>query len=123
MSTFPPSQFFPPAESADYRGLIGLGGELSPQWLIDAYRHGIFPWPTQDGVLAWWSPDPRAIIEFDDLHVSRRLAQTIRGNQFHVTCDRAFSAVMEGCATAQQRAEATWITPDVLVAYDRLHRL
>jgi len=123
MNVFLPSQFFPPAEAADRRGLIGFGGELTPQWLIDAYRHGIFPWPTQDGALAWWSPDPRAVIEFDALHVSQRLTRTMRSGRFHATCDRAFGAVMEGCATAQDRARATWITPEVLMAYHRLHRL
>ena len=99
MNVFLPSQFFPPAEAADRRGLIGFGGELTPQWLIDAYRHGIFPWPTQDGALAWWSPDPRAVIEFDAFHVSQRLTRTMRSGRFHATCDRAFGAVMEGCAT------------------------
>jgi leucyl/phenylalanyl-tRNA--protein transferase len=123
MNVFPPSQFFPPAEAADRRGLIGFGGELTPQWLIDAYRHGIFPWPTQDGMLAWWSPDPRAVIEFDQLHVSHRLMRTIRSGRFRATCDRAFAAVMQGCATAQDRSHATWITPEVIAAYQRLHRL
>jgi len=123
MSSFPPSQFFPPAESADYRGLIGVGGELSTEWLLDAYRHGIFPWPTRDELLAWWSPDPRAVIEFEALHVSHKLARTLRSNRFTTTCDRAFTAVMEGCASAQQRAEATWITPSIIAAYARLHQL
>ena len=80
MSLLPPSKYFPAAEDADPEGLVGFGGELSPEWLVDAYRHGIFPWPiTGDtNLLAWWSLDPRAIIELDRFHVSRRLAQTCR---------------------------------------------
>lgn len=119
----PPSQFFPPAESADPSGLVGVGGSLNVQWLVDAYRHGIFPWPiTGDlGLLAWWSLDPRAIIELDGFHVSRRLAQTCRSGRFTVSCNRDFRGVIHGCATAGGRAGETWITPPVLEAYVRLH--
>lgn len=115
--------FFPPPEVADRRGLIGVGGLLEPEWLLDAYRHGIFPWPTHDGFLAWWSPDPRAVIELDGLHIPRRLARTCRQGLFHVTCDRSFEAVMHGCATAQDRSQGTWITPEMLAAYVQLHAM
>ena len=115
-------RFFPSPHDAPRHGLIGVGGELTTAWLLDAYRHGIFPWPTEDNVLAWWSPDPRAVIEFDQLHVSRRLAQTLRSGKFTVTCDRAFADVMRGCATAQDRVDGTWITPEMVEAYCRLHR-
>ena len=89
---FRPSDHFPPAEDADPEGLVGFGGELSPEWLLDAYRHGIFPWPITDfeAPLAWWSPDPRAVIEFDRFHVSRRLRRTCRSGKFEVTRDRRF---------------------------------
>src|SRR5687768_677931 len=76
------SRFFPPVERAREDGLLMVGGKLTPQWLLDAYSHGIFPWPVFGQTLAWWSPDPRAIIEFDRFHVSRRLARTCRSNQF-----------------------------------------
>ena len=68
----PPSRFFPPAESADEFGLVCIGGELSPEWLLDAYRHGLFPWPLIERISEpqWWSPDPRAIIEFKQFHIS-----------------------------------------------------
>lgn len=120
--THSPSRFFPPPESASRDGLLAVGGNLTPEWLLDAYRHGIFPWPTNN-ILAWWSPDPRAIIEVDELRVSRRLARTVAGDRFSVTCDRDFAAVIRGCATAQSRDRATWLTRPLQLAYERLHRL
>jgi leucyl/phenylalanyl-tRNA--protein transferase len=103
MPLLPPSDYFPPAEDADAEGLIGFGGKLSPEWLLDAYRHGIFPWPISDfqAPVAWWSPDPRAVIEFDRFHVSRRLRRTCRGAKFEVTRDLDFAGVIRGCAMAR----------------------
>jgi leucyl/phenylalanyl-tRNA--protein transferase len=115
-------RFFPPAEGADASGLVGIGGELSPAWLLDAYQHGIFPWPLSDGLLAWWSPDPRAVIEFDRFHPSRRLLRTCRSGRFDVTYDRDFRSVIAGCATSQQRTHATWLTPEMQVGYIALHQ-
>ena len=125
MSLLSPSRFFPPAEMADADGLLALGGRLSPQWLLDAYCHGIFPWPQSDidEPMLWWSPDPRAIIEFDRFHVSRRLAQTCRSGRFTVTCDRDFAGVIRGCATANDRVGQTWLTPRMIRAYTRLFAL
>ncbi|MEN6405438.1 MAG: leucyl/phenylalanyl-tRNA--protein transferase [Thermoguttaceae bacterium] len=121
----PLSEFFPPAEDADSEGLIGFGGRLSPDWLLDAYRHGIFPWPISDfeAPLAWWSPDPRAVIEFDRFHVSRRLRRTCRGAKFEVTRDVDFPGVIRGCAMAPGRVDQTWLTPEMIDAYVELHRL
>ena len=125
MSLLPPSKHFPPAEDADPEGLVGLGGELSPEWLLDAYRHGIFPWPITDfeAPLAWWSPDPRALIELDRLHVSRRLRRTCRSGKFEVTRDVDFASVIRGCAMAPSRLNQTWLTPEMIDAYLRLHEL
>lgn len=123
MSNLPPSKFFPPVEKADSMGLLAVGGRLTPAWLLDAYRHGIFPWPVGDDLLAWWSPDPRAVLPLDELHVSRRLARTCRGDQFSITIDHAFPEVMRGCATAQARTNQTWITPAMIRGYRRLHDL
>ncbi|MEN6366314.1 MAG: leucyl/phenylalanyl-tRNA--protein transferase [Thermoguttaceae bacterium] len=125
MPILPPSKFFPPAEDADSEGLIGFGGQLSPDWLLDAYRHGIFPWPITDfeAPLAWWSPDPRAVIEFDRFHVSRRLRRTCRGAKFEVTRDVDFAGVIRGCAMAPGRVNQTWLTPEMIDAYTELHRL
>ncbi len=125
MNVLPPSQFFPPAELADADGLLALGGRLSPRWLLDAYCHGIFPWPqsNSDGPMLWWSPDPRAIIEFDRFHVSRSLARTCRSGRFTVTFDRDFAGVIRGCATAPGRVGETWLTPRMIRAYTRLFEL
>jgi leucyl/phenylalanyl-tRNA--protein transferase len=117
-----PSEHFPPAEDADPEGLIGFGGRLTVDWLLDAYRHGIFPWPITDleAPLAWWSPDPRAVIEFDRFHVSRRLRRTCRSGKFKVTRDRDFAGVIHGCAMGPSRVGQTWLTPEMIEAYIRL---
>ncbi len=115
-------RYFPPAELANPLGLLLLGGELSVAWLRDAYRHGIFPWPHGQRNLMWFSPDPRAVLEFDSLYVSRRLARTIRSGRFQLSCNQDFEGVMRGCGTAGDRARNTWINADMLLAYTRLHR-
>lgn len=117
-------KFFPSPLNSTPDGLICVGGRLTPEWLLDAYRHGIFPWPVWDEEpMAWWSLDPRAILEFEVLHVSRRLRRTLRSSMFRVTCDQDFAGVIRGCATADDRAEGTWLTPSMIAAYTELHRL
>jgi leucyl/phenylalanyl-tRNA--protein transferase len=125
MSNIPPSRYFPPAEMADADGLLALGGRLTPDWLLDAYRHGIFPWPQSDidDPMLWWSPDPRAVIEFEAFHVPRRLLRTIHQRRFEVSCDRDFAGVIRGCATSHGRVGATWLTPRMIRAYLQLHEL
>lgn len=119
------SRFFPSPETADEFGLVCIGGELSPPWLLDAYRHGLFPWPLIHGIHEpqWWSPDPRAIFELDGFHISRRLSQTLRSGKFTVTADRDFAGVIRGCATADDRRGHTWLTPEMIAAYEKLHEL
>jgi len=123
MTLLPPSRYFPPPELAGEEGLLCIGGKLGVDWLLDAYRHGIFPWPVFEGdeVMAWWSPDPRAIFELDLLYISRRLRRTCRSGKFRVTSDRDFCGVIEGCATAQDRRDSTWLTPEMRRAYTRMH--
>lgn len=120
-----PSRFFPSVETSDPEGFLGFGGELSPEWLLDAYRHGIFPWPIgdYDDPVPWWSPDPRAIIALDRFHVSRRLRRTCRSGRFEVTRDRDFTGVIHGCATSNGREGETWLTAQMIAAYVRLHEL
>ena len=96
------------------------GANYEAQVLLDAYRHGIFPWPVDDEVY-WWSPDPRAIIPLDGLRISRSLRRTIQRGRFECTVDRAFAAVMDACAAA--RPGETWITPEYRRGYQRLHEL
>ncbi len=117
-------RFFPSPLASTRDGLVCVGGRLTPEWLLDAYRHGIFPWPAwDDEPMAWWSLDPRAVLEFDNLHISRRLARTIRSGKFGVTCNRDFVGVICGCATAGDRKGATWLTPAMIDAYIELHNL
>ena len=116
------SRHFPPVELADEDGLLGVGGALEPDWIIDAYRHGIFPWPVDD-TLAWWSPDPRGVLEMADLKISRRLARTLRSGRFTVTCDEAFAEVLAACAEVPRDDGGTWITSEMLDAYCHLHEL
>jgi len=102
-----------------------LGGDLSPEWLVDAYCHGIFPWPMDccDGPVPWWSPDPRAILPLDGFHVSRRLRRTIRSGRFTATANRDFAGVIHGCAEIRGPSRGTWITPRMILAYQQLHEL
>lgn len=123
MHAIPPSKFFPPIEEASPEGMIGFGGELSPDWLLDAYSHGIFPWDTVQGLPTWWSPDPRAVLDFENFHISRRLARRCRSDQFTLACDERFSHVLEGCASAQNRRSATWLNTKMRNAYLELHSL
>jgi leucyl/phenylalanyl-tRNA---protein transferase len=120
-------RFFPPPSEASPDGIVCLGGPLVPEVLLDAYRHGIFPWPEVDENrrvwLIWCSPDPRAIFKMDGLHISQRLRRTLRAGKFQVTCDQDFEGVMRGCATTAGRADATWITPAMIEAYCQMHEL
>lgn len=116
-----PSRFFLDPERADADGLVGVGGNLHPPLLLEAYCSGIFPWFDEDSPILWWSPDPRAIFELDGLHVSRRLTRTVRSQRFTATVDRAFAEVVQGCA--YRAGEGVWITPDMIDAYVRLHEM
>jgi leucyl/phenylalanyl-tRNA--protein transferase len=108
-------------EDADEDGLVGVGGDLQPRTLIEAYRRGIFPWYDDTLPILWWSPDPRAVLELDGLHIPRRLARTIRQGKFELTVDLAFRDVMTGCA--ERPGQGVWITADMIDAYTRLHKV
>jgi len=112
---------FPSPELAGPDGLLAIGGDLSPERLLLAYRSGIFPWYEESTPILWWSPDPRAVIEFDSFHVPKRLQRIVRQGRFTVTADEAFRQVMRGCA--ENRPEGTWITDAMLEAYCRFHEL
>lgn len=107
-------------ELADDMGLVGMGGDLEPRRLLQAYRQGIFPWYDEGYPVCWWSPDPRAIFELDRFHISRRLRRTIRSGRFSLTVNQAFGKVIRGCA---DREEGSWIIPDMIEAYEYLHEL
>ena len=116
---------FPPLETAmrEPNGLLAAGGDLSPQRLLAAYRHGCFPWYQEGQPLLWWSPDPRTVLYPEELHVSRSLAKKLRQGVFDVTFDRAFRDVIEGCAAPRDYADGTWITTPMQNAYIKLHQL
>lgn len=116
---------FPSVDQASPEGLLAVGGDLRPKRLLEAYRHGIFPWYNDDQPILWWSPDPRAVLFPDKLHVPRSLQKGLRQNRFTVTLDTSFRDVMEQCAgpRPQYPEGGTWITGDMLDAYTRLHDL
>ncbi|MCW2482816.1 leucyl/phenylalanyl-tRNA--protein transferase, partial [Candidatus Symbiopectobacterium sp. NZEC135] len=108
----PNTTLFPPVEKAlaDPNGLLAFGGDLSPARVLAAYRAGIFPWYSPGDPILWWSPDPRAILHPEALHISRSLHKFMRKQPFHITLNYAFAAVVHACAHARQ--EGTWISPE-----------
>lgn len=120
-----PPEAFPDPQAAlrDPDGLLAAGGNLSAARLLYAYRHGIFPWYSPGQPILWWSPDPRAVLFPESLHISRSLRRTLRRRRYTVTLDQAFDETITQCATAARgRAEAgTWITPEMHAAYVGLH--
>jgi leucyl/phenylalanyl-tRNA--protein transferase len=113
---------FPPAHLADESGLLAVGGDLSRERLLCAYRNGIFPWYSGGEPILWWSPDPRLVLYPSELKVSRRLQRVMRGHAFTVTFDRAFHEVIHGCAAPRSNGQpGTWLVPEMIEAYKSLH--
>ncbi len=112
---------FPDPELAE-DGLLAVGGDLSVGRLMLAYRHGIFPWYSEGEPILWWSPDPRMVIVPQRFHTSKRLLRVLKQQKFRFTLDTVFADVIRGCAETRRRHErGTWITPDMIEAYVRLH--
>lgn len=120
-----PDQAFPPVENAldEPDGLLAVGGCLSPSRIINAYRHGIFPWFSPDQPILWWSPNPRLILFPNNLKLSRSLQKKIRKGVFSVTFDTAFPEVVEACSGPRLDQTGTWITDEMKKAYNKLHRM
>jgi leucyl/phenylalanyl-tRNA---protein transferase len=119
-----PEPIFPPPELAEPEGLLAIGGDLTPERLLAAYRQGIFPWYEPGGPILWWSPDPRLILLPTELRITRRLRRTIRQGRFQTLYDTAFGQVIRACAeTPREHEDGTWITPEMQQAYIRLHEL
>jgi len=116
---------FPPPDNATPEGLLAVGGDLSSERLLAAYRLGIFPWYSTGQPILWWSPDPRAVLYPEQLKISRSLRRTLRSNRYRVTLDRHFREVMLACAAprSQYLGGGTWITDEMVTAYCRLHEL
>lgn len=120
-----PEEHFPPVENAAQEpdGLLAVGGDLSPTRLLNAYRHGIFPWYSSEQPILWWAPDPRTVLFPERIRISRSLGKTLRNRNYQFTFDSAFTEVINACATPQPGREETWITEEMKQAYIQLHRL
>lgn len=114
-----PRLWFPDPSQATDDGLVAVGGDLSPERMLLAYRSGLFPWTVRP--ISWWSPDPRGVFELGGLHVPRSLRRRLRQAPYEVTRDKAFRAVIESCAGV--RRPGAWISREFIEAYDRLHQL
>jgi leucyl/phenylalanyl-tRNA--protein transferase len=121
-----PAAPFPPVARAlrDPDGLLALGGDLSPQRLLNAYRHGIFPWYSEGEPILWWSPSRRAVLRTDGVRLPSRLRRQLRSSPWVVRADTCFDTVIAACASAPRAGQpGTWITPAMQGAYQRLHAL
>ena len=107
----------------DPNGLLAAGGDLSPERLIDAYRRSIFPWYGEGDPILWWSPDPRLVLFPGELKISRSLGKSIRKGNYEFRLDSAFEEVVKRCAEPRTMGAGTWISPQIIEAYCRLHQL
>src|SRR6476620_1024488 len=123
LSRNPRDLSFPAVEHATPDGLLAIGGDLQPERLLEAYRHGIFPWYNEGQPILWWSPDPRTVLFPEHLHISRSLKRSLRPGHFTVTLDRCFETIVRHCAgpRPQYPEGGTWITPAMMAAYTALH--
>lgn len=115
---------FPPTQLAltEPDGLLAIGGALTPEWLLQAYTKGIFPWFNDEDPILWWTPNPRSVLFIEDMVIRKSLKQTIRKQKFNITLDTSFVQVMQNCAEITRPGqEGTWITDDMLAAYQQLH--
>lgn len=115
---------FPPIHLADEDGLLAIGGDLSTERLLLAYRLGIFPWYNDNEPICWWSPDPRFVLFPDELRISKSMHAILKKKEFSFTCNKAFADVIQQCKTVPRKGQdGTWISADVQKAYIRLHKL
>lgn len=116
---------FPPVEQAlrEPNGLLAAGGSLAPDWLLTAYRRGIFPWYCAGEPILWWSPDPRLVLAPSQIRISRSLRRTLVRHRFEVRFDTAFAQVVAACAAPRGASAGTWITAEMQAAYVRMHEL
>jgi leucyl/phenylalanyl-tRNA---protein transferase len=114
---------FPPVEMADADGLLAIGGDLSTERLLLAYKSGIFPWYNRDEIIQWWSPDPRFVIWPAELKVSRSMQNVLHNGRFRFTINKNFTDVIQNCKTiTRKEQDGTWIQKEIVEAYTRLHQ-
>lgn len=114
---------FPDPETANEDGLLAIGGNLEPETLMNAYRRGIFPWFDKSTPILWWAPDPRMVLFPGEFHCSRRLARRMRQPGWRFSWDEDFEAVIHACAEPRGDGNGTWLLPEMIAAYRRLHAL
>jgi len=115
---------FPNVTQADEEGLLAIGGDLSTERLLLAYRSGIFPWFNEDEIILWWSPDPRFVLFPSELKVSKSMKQFLRNCDYEVTVNKDFKSVITECAKAKREGQSgTWITKNMIDSYCKLHEL
>ena len=115
---------FPSVEDANAEGLLAVGGDLSAERLILAYNSGIFPWFNEGSLILWWSPDPRMVLFPERIKISKSMRKVLKSNQFSLTKNNCFEAVIDQCALAKREGqEGTWITSEMKEAYLKLHEL
>ena len=120
----PKEPLFPAPYLAEPDGLLAIGGDLSPERLLQAYSQGIFPWFSEGDPILWWSPDPRFVLYPAALKVSKSMQKVLGDGVFTVSFDRDFAAVIAACQRAPRPGQrGTWITPGMQEAYIRLHKL
>lgn len=116
--------FFPDVDEADRHGLLAVGGDLSVERLLLAYRNGIFPWFDEDEPILWWSPDPRMVLLFGNLVVSKSMRSILRKKVFEITFNKDFEGVISNCQKIERKGQkGTWLSDDMKSAYLELHRL
>ncbi|WP_264560269.1 leucyl/phenylalanyl-tRNA--protein transferase [Flavobacterium sp. N2270] len=116
--------YFPPVEETSPEGILAVGGDLSPERLMLAYKSGIFPWFEDDEPILWWSPEERMVLFFDDLKISKSMRSILKKNEFKITFNKDFKAVITNCQQAKRVGQnGTWITDDMINAYCKLHEL
>ncbi|PIF01110.1 MAG: leucyl/phenylalanyl-tRNA--protein transferase [Maribacter sp.] len=116
--------YFPPVEDANADGLLAVGGDLSPERLILAYKSGIFPWFNEGSLVMWWSPDPRMVLYPAQVRISKSMRKILRGNRFQLTKNTSFEQVIDQCAKIKRKGQdGTWITHDMKGAYLELHAM
>ncbi|WP_022655111.1 leucyl/phenylalanyl-tRNA--protein transferase [uncultured Desulfovibrio sp.] len=114
---------FPPPKAARADGLLCAGGDLRPERLLAAYSRGIFPWYEEGLPILWWSPDPRCVLPLESFRLPSRSARALRRHSFDLTLDAAFGLVIRACAGPRTAGNGTWLTPEMIAAYERLHAL
>ncbi len=116
--------YFPPVEETSPEGILAVGGDLSPERLMLAYKSGIFPWFEDDEPILWWSPEERMVLFFDDLKISKSMRNILKKDEFNVTFNKDFKAVITNCQSIKRSGQnGTWITNDMINAYCKLHEL